>query len=93
MNVDAQTKSSYPDLIGGGNVVTLDRVTVDQGALDWVIVLHRAGLTVKAQGCVARREGRIVQTDHDAGIAAYGHLSRGEHQRSAEASLVEDDDF
>jgi hydrogenase maturation factor len=54
MHVDAQTKSSQLDFVGLANFVLLDCLAVDQCAHDWVIVFHCAGLTVEAQGGVAR---------------------------------------
>jgi hypothetical protein len=48
VNVDAQTESSHLDLIGGGNLVVLDRLAVDQRAHDGIVVLHYAGFTIEA---------------------------------------------
>jgi hypothetical protein len=93
MHVDAQSESTDLDFVGGRERLLFDGNAIDRGADQTVVVFHGAFLAVEAQGRVAGREHRIVETNHHAGIVADSHLGRGEHHRAAEARVLEEDDL
>jgi hypothetical protein len=93
MQGDAQPVPPDRNLVHPLDGLARHRHTVDFCSERTPAILDPAALSIEVQDGMTGRHVDILQANHRAGIAADGHLGRGEHQRTDKARVLEEDDL